>query len=112
MTPERFEVAPDIAWVDAGTVGMDRAELYVARLPDGPPLLLTDAAWAIWLAVAETGTLDEIVERAAELTDSDPAHVAALVRDFVEQLVADGLAVRHPSTPSTAATGRNPASET
>lgn len=90
-------IADHVAWVAADEMGLDRTELYVAALPAGPPLMLCDAAWAIWLAVAETGTLAEVVARTAELTRSDPADIAQAVASFVDGLVTDGLAVRRPA---------------
>ncbi|MEO5853349.1 MAG: PqqD family peptide modification chaperone [Nocardioides sp.] len=96
MTAHRLGIAEHVAWVVADEMGLDRTELYVAVLPAGPPLMLRDAAWAIWLALAETGTLDEVVARTAELTQSDPADIAPAVATFVDGLVTDGLAVRRP----------------
>ncbi len=92
MTVERYAVAPGVAWVDADEMGLDRTELYVARLPAGPPLLLSDAAWAIWLAMAETGTMAEIVARTAELTESAPDDIETAVADFLDGLVQQGRA--------------------
>jgi hypothetical protein len=103
MTREpRYSVADDVAWLEAAEAGRDRAEAYVARVPEGPPLLLEGAAWAIWLAVAEGGRsggrLDDIVARAADLTGSDAPDVADEVAGFLGSLVEAGLVRRTPAS--------------
>ena len=95
--PDRYAVAADVAWVDAEHVGEARAEVYVARLPDGEPLLLRDGAWAIWHGVAQGGTVDDIVGHAADLSGAERDVIADDVARFVESLVARGLVVPTPS---------------
>ncbi|GAB2974491.1 hypothetical protein [Nocardioides montaniterrae] len=70
-----WSVAPDVAWVD------DQA-VYVARVPDGVPLVLEDSAAAIWRAVAAGAEIE---------ADED---VASDVSAFLDQLLAAGLVVR------------------
>ena len=41
-------MAPSVAWVDAETVGFERDEVYLARVPDGRPLVLSGTAAVIW----------------------------------------------------------------
>jgi hypothetical protein len=103
MTQEpHYSVAEDVAWLEAAEAGQDRAEAYVARVPEGPPLLLEGAAWAIWLAVAEGGRpggrLGDIVARASELSGSDPMDVADEVAGFLGSLVDTGLVRRTPAS--------------
>ena len=103
MTEEpHYSVAEDVAWLEAAEAGQDRAEAYVARVPEGPPLLLEGPAWAIWVAVAEGGRrggrLGEIVARAAELTGSEAPGVADEVSQFLGSLVEAGLVRRTPAS--------------
>jgi hypothetical protein len=96
MTGHELLVAARTAWVEReGTV-------YAAPLPDGPPFVLAGAAAAIWLALAEGGTLDEVTRRVADDVGSAPEVVAADVATFVTGLVDAGLVVRRtvPAVPA------------
>jgi len=86
-----YSVADGIAWIAADELGEDRAAVYVARVPEGPPLLLEDAAWAIWMAVTEGGRLDDVVARAAELAGAEPSDIADEVDGFLRSLLEAGL---------------------
>jgi Coenzyme PQQ synthesis protein D (PqqD) len=94
---DRYVVAADVAWIDAADLGMDEPESYVSRLPDGPPLLLQGAAWAIWQGVVDGGSLDDITAHTAVTTDSRASDIAADVAAFVRTLVSDGLVRRQSS---------------
>ncbi|GAA6527724.1 PqqD family protein [Intrasporangium sp. DVR] len=87
-----YGIAPDVGHVDSEVDGASVA--YVARLPEGPPLVLADSAAVIWGAARTGGTLDEIVDRVAEAFDVPPAEIVGDVTAFVEQLVTLGLLVR------------------
>jgi hypothetical protein len=96
MTDQELLVAADTAWVEReGTV-------YAAPLPDGPPFVLAGAGAAIWLALAEGGTLDEVTRRVADDVGSAAEVVAADVATFVSDLVDAGLVVRRtvPAVPT------------
>ncbi|PUA81517.1 PqqD family protein [Nocardioides currus] len=87
-----YAIADDIAWVsreelDAG--GLPVA--YVAPLPHGPAVVLEGSACLVWLLVAQGGTLEEIVEEAAELAGLAPSEVAADVEVLLTDLVAMGV---------------------
>lgn len=86
----RYRIAPDVAWL---TEDEHEPAVYLAPLPDGPPLVLRDSAYAVWLGVAETGTLAEITELAAELAGAQPEVVAEDVATLVAQLTRQGLVV-------------------
>ena len=96
MTGQELLVAARTAWVELdGTV-------YAAPLPDGPPFVLADAGAAIWLALAEGGTLDEVTRRVADDVGSAAEVVAADVAAFVTGLVEAGLVARRtlPAVPA------------
>ena len=87
-----FRIADDVAWVsredlDDGTSPM----AYAALLPAGRPLALAGSACLVWLAVADGGTMDEIVAAAAGMADAEPAAISDDVRALVDSLVAAGL---------------------
>jgi hypothetical protein len=93
MTDQEPLVAAHTAWVERdGTV-------YAAPLPDGPPFVLAGPGAAIWLALAEGGTLDEVTHRVADDVGSAAEVVAADVATFVTGLVDAGLVVRR-TTPA------------
>lgn len=82
-----YGIAPGVGHVDAE----ERA--YVARLPEGPALVLADSAAVIWAEAREGGTLEEIVRRVADVFGLGPADIEEDVAAFVEQLLALGLIV-------------------
>ena len=86
-----YVVADDVAWVDAATASQDSFQAFVARLPDGPPVVLTGPAWLIWTSVVETPRLDDVVAAVSSSTGAPVAEVAGDVAGFLEQLVAQGL---------------------
>jgi hypothetical protein len=86
-----YRVAPDVAWVDARAAGQESTEVFLARMPDGPPLVLQGSAWLVWSVVTEHADLDDVVAQIALHTSSTPATVAPDVEAFLERLVAQGL---------------------
>lgn len=86
----RYRVAPDVAWLTEDEL---EPAIYLAPLPDGPPLVLRGSAYAVWLGLADSGTLAEIVAIAAELAGVQPEVVAEDVAAFVAQLTHQGLVV-------------------
>ena len=86
-----YRIAPDVAWVEARTAGHDSSEVFLARMPDGPPLVLQGSAWLVWSVVAEHADLDDVVAQIATHTSSTPETVAPDVEVFLERLVAQGL---------------------
>ncbi|ADU47695.1 PqqD family protein [Intrasporangium calvum] len=82
-----YGIAPDVGRVDADEL------TYVARLPEGPALVLADSAAVIWAEASEGGSLEQVVERVADAFGLAPAAIEQDVAAFVEQLVALGLLV-------------------
>jgi hypothetical protein len=72
-------------WVEQG------GTVYVARLPEGPPLVLDGSGAVVWTALLDGGTLDDVVARVAEATGESAPVVAAGVEGFVEGLLAAGV---------------------
>ena len=84
-----YEIAPDIAWVSRDEYDTDdRPVAYVATLPHGPTIVLEGPACLVWLALAEGGTLEEIVATTAdqveETSDAMTRDVEALLNRLVE----------------------------
>lgn len=69
--------------------------VYVARLPDGPIIVLEGTAALIWMEACshEPGA---IVDRVGEQVDRDTGEIADAVVRFVEDLVAQGLLRERP----------------
>lgn len=88
----RYTIADDVAWVsqqdlDAG----DEPTAYVTRVPGGPPILLEGSGCLVWLALAESGTLEEITVAAAAMTDAELEEIRDDVATLVDQLVVIGF---------------------
>ena len=79
-------VAAACGWVDD-----DDETVYVAALPDGPPLVLEGSGALVWRVVLGGGTVEEAVEQVAAAAGESTAAVAAGVRGFVDDLVAAGV---------------------
>ena len=90
-----YEIAPDVAWIDAQAAGQNSTEVFATVMPDGPPLVLQGSAWLVWTVVAEHAELDDVVAQVATLTSSEPDAVAPEVEVFLERLVAQGLLRRN-----------------
>lgn len=85
----RYSIADDVAWVsqddlDAG----EEPTAYVARVPGGPPILLEGSSCVVWLALAEGGTMAQIIEAAAEMAGATVDDITDDVETLVDQLVA------------------------
>lgn len=85
----RYSIAEDVAWVsqddlDAG----EEPTAYVARVPGGPPILLEGSSCVVWLALAEGGTMAQIIEAAAEMAGATVDDITDDVETLVDQLVA------------------------
>jgi hypothetical protein len=87
-----MKIAHDVAWVDARDLPDVPAEpaVYVTKLPDGAPLILEGAAWAVWTAISEDAP--DLAARAAELLDVELTQVVRSdVAAFVDSLQAAAL---------------------
>ena len=87
-----LRIADDVAWLsreDLDDGGTPMA--YVALLPTGRPLALEGPACLVWLAVADGGTLDEVVAATASMADAEHATISEDVRVLVDSLIAAGL---------------------
>lgn len=78
-------VAAACGWVEQD------GRVYVAALPDGPPLVLEGSGSLVWRAVLGGGTVDDVVERVASAAGESAGTVAVAVTGFVEDLVAAGV---------------------
>lgn len=88
----RLRVADDVAWVARSAVdGVESTTVYVSRLPRGPAVVLQDSAYVVWLAVVDGGSLDDVVDRTAELAGQDAASIRVDVAAAVSDLVNHGL---------------------
>jgi hypothetical protein len=85
----RYRVADDVAWVsqhdlDAG----DEPTAYVARLPNGPPILLEGSGCLVWLALADGGSMDELVAAVTVMSGASTDEITDDVASLVDLLVA------------------------
>jgi hypothetical protein len=85
----RYRVADDVAWVsqhdlDAG----DEPTAYVARLPSGPPILLEGSGCLVWLALADGGSMDELIAAVTVMSGASTDEITDDVASLVDLLVA------------------------
>ena len=87
-----YRIADDVAWVSREDLDGDVIpRAYAALLPIGPPVALEGSACLVWLAVADGGTLDEIVQATALMAGVDPEAISDDVHALVDSLCAGGL---------------------
>ncbi len=87
-------VADACGWVEQDGI------VYVAALPDGPPLVLEGSGALVWRALLDGGTVEQVVARAAEAAGESAAAVGPAVTRFLDDLVRAG--VLGPLTPAPA----------
>ena len=84
-----YGIAPNVGHVD------DAGRSYVARLPEGPPMVLEDSAALIWMQVVVGGTVSDIASRVADVAGTSAEDIISDVETFLDELVAHGVLVRH-----------------
>ena len=88
----RYRIADDVAWVSEEDLdGGDTPTAYLTRVPGGPPILLEGSGCVVWLALAEGGTIDDVVAAAAALADVVEDRIREDVETLVDQLVIIGV---------------------
>ena len=85
----RVGLASRVAWLDPDGDGGE--VVYATTLPDGPPLVLRGPAAVIFLAAADGGPVEEVLDRVTETTDAPAEQVRADVLAFLAQLASLGL---------------------
>ena len=84
-----YGIAPNVGHVE------DAGRSYVARLPEGPPMVLTDSAALIWAHVLAGGSVSDIAGRVADAVGIPAADIIGDVETFLDELVAHGVLVDH-----------------
>jgi hypothetical protein len=88
-----YTAAADVASLLGDEETDDVGVVYVARLPDGPPVVLRDSGAMIWEVAVGGGTMDEIVSGVAARTGLPVQTIESDVREFVRELSRLGLLV-------------------
>ena len=92
----RYRIAGDVAWVSQEDLdGGDTPTAYLTRVPGGPPILLEGSGCVVWLALAEGGTMDDVVAAAAAMADVVEDRIREDVETLVDQLVIIGVVRDH-----------------
>ena len=92
----RYRIADDVAWVSEEDLdGGDTPTAYLTRVPGGPPFLLEGSGCVVWLALAEGGTMDDVVAAAAAMADVVEDRIREDVETLVDQLVIIGVVRDH-----------------
>ena len=96
MREHHYRIADDIAWVSEEDLdGGDTPTAYLTRVPGGPPILLEGSGCVVWLALAEGGTMDDVVAAAAAMADVVEDRIREDVETLVDQLVIIGVVRDH-----------------
>lgn len=89
---DRLAIPQDVAWTaEEGEGGSLR--IFLAPLPRGPVLVLTDTAATVW-QLATTGGESSLVGRVAAATGQPTRLVRSDVEGFVDDLIGRGLLTR------------------
>lgn len=84
----KYRVPGDVAWLSGHDLVETDDAVYVMRVPDGVPVVLSGTASLIWeLAVAGESVVDAVAEGLAVADE----HVAGDVQRFLTQLCDHGL---------------------
>jgi hypothetical protein len=88
----RYRIADDVAWVSQEDLdGGDVPTAYLTRVPRGMPILLEGSGCVVWLAIAEGGTMDDVVAAAAAMAEAGEDDIRDDVETLVDQLVIIGV---------------------
>ena len=84
----RYRVADDVAWVSQDD--LDAAEeptAYITRVPAGPPILLEGSGCLVWLALADGGSMEELITAVAGMSGASTDEIRDDVETLVDMLV-------------------------
>lgn len=88
-----YAIAPDTAWVSRDEYFTDDLPVaYVSPLPHGPAMVLEGPACLVWLALAEGGTLEQIVAFTADQVEGTSDAMRGDVEALLNRLVELGVA--------------------
>ena len=85
-----YRLPERLAWVDDAPGGED-ANVYLAHVPDGQPLVLRGSARSIWLVAQESRDAQELAAVLADAVGLPASRIAPEVSAFLDELVTDGL---------------------
>jgi len=80
----QYRPAAEVGVIDRGDV------VYVARLPQGPMIVLAGTAAVVWRAACTAGE-GSVAQRAALDVDQDASAISTAVDEFLTDLVGRGL---------------------
>lgn len=94
----RYRIADDVAWVSQEDLdGGEEPTAYLTRVPRGMPILLEGSGCVVWLALAEGGTMDEVVAATSAMSGVAEADIREDVETLVDQLVVIGVVSEEPA---------------
>lgn len=88
----RYRIADDVAWVSQEDLdGGDVPTAYLTRVPRGMPILLEGSGCVVWLALADGGTMADVIAAASAMAGAGPEEIREDVETLVDQLVIIGV---------------------
>jgi hypothetical protein len=95
----RYRIADDVAWVSQEDLdGGDVPTAYLTRVPRGMPILLEGSGCVVWLALAEGGTMADVIAAASAMAGADADDIREDVETLVDQLVVIGVVTEEHAT--------------
>lgn len=90
-----YSIPEDLAWIIEQNDPALPPELYLMRVPDGIPLVLTGTAALIWLFAADG---EDVPVALAEVIVDPPPDLVVTTHAYLDDLVERGLLVREGET--------------
>lgn len=95
----RYRIADDVAWVSQEDLdGGDVPTAYLTRVPRGMPILLEGSGCVVWLALAEGGTMADVIAAASAMAGAEAEDIREDVETLVDQLVVIGVVTEEHAT--------------
>lgn len=92
MTRRAYRRPPEVGVVEGRQEeSPEGVPVYLARLPQGPLVVLEGSAAVIWRAATREGAPSEVVRTVAEELGTAQEDIRADVESFLEELVREGL---------------------
>lgn len=96
--PATVRIAPAVAWVDIDPARDPGAPdtVVLARVPQGPPMVLSGSAAQIWRAVLTHELVRDVLAEVRDAVTDSPDDLDGLVLAFLGELQTAGLVVLTP----------------
>lgn len=91
MSEHAYRRPPHVAVVDEAASEGGPPTVYIARVPDGPLLVLEGSAALIWRAAVSSAAGSDVGDRVAAEVGVAAAEIREEVENFLVELISQGL---------------------